>query len=50
MPIEGNGSDGGNVTSEVLPRLYGVIAASGLIVIVVCTLIFTTMILVHGFK
>ena len=45
--------DTGNVSNkterfEVLPGLYGVIAASGLIFSVVITLICCTMILVHG--
>ena len=58
IPTEENSSDPTemmmnetrNVSSEILPRLYGVIAASGLITVVVCTLICTIIILVHCFK
>ena len=43
-----NVSDNSTVTFEILPGLYGVLAASGLLFLVVITLICCTMILAHG--
>ena len=54
IPSVNNGTDNdSNMTSnatgfEVLPGLYGVLAATGLIFSVVITLICCTMILAHG--